>query len=669
MTSAPAAIALALVAAFAAGTACADEPCLQAGPPDQAETISRRLASADGVGTAALGAFVARGTIYVLLPRGPTVVIPPDVSGLYRGQVPADAATILMFAAEPARAASGSGRSFWRIDREGLVVVPRAAVAGVVSFGHRGQSYVFLAGGGRQAAPACLAPGLTMLPSTGGIAFLTEAAPKIIHSGSEAVIEAGSMKALVSPCCTEEPQARGLDPRHLLDESAYTRHVESERFFGPHTWRDDWTSAALDAHARLRAGDLDEARAALGDVRRRLGDAASPAIVLLHDLLHLDRIASGSAPAAEPAATVREDRARLRTAHVTVAACRSRDFTLLRRQRLAFVEVFPPPELLAPPLAARLALCEAEYLLDIGETRAALARLRSPDAPAEGAGAVHRLILDIVALRRAGQGELAAFAAGRLHDMLDDPAGPPDLRASASYLSADHELDPRLVLRLILDRQQTFGDYRLDFRLVAAATTTVQPAEIVPHLDALRRFAARAPDPALSLAIIRLVARRLTGALASADPGAAAAPLAVLDFVRHAASRAELTDLRSDLVLARAELSLHAGLDEDARAALLDILESWPAGERLDETRKAWLDRLLRRYATLLQAQPAARFDDPLWLLRPANESVAALLVRARHDMERDAVARAVLDRNAWEALPQGERRLFERLRKLRLEP
>lgn len=663
------AFALAALVTLAAAGASADELCPAAGSPVQAEAVSRRLASADGAGTPALGAFVDHDTIYVLMPRGPTVVVPPDIAALYRGQVPSDSATVLIFAATPAAIPGGRTGAVWTLDT-GLVIVPGAAVSGVTSFAHRDRSYVFLAGDGRHPAPTCLAPGVTLLPSVAGIALRTALPATTAHAGSEAVIEAGGRVVLISPCCAERPEPHDPDPRRVLDAAAFTRHVEGERFFGPGGWRGDWTAAALDAHARLRAGDLDEARAALGDVRRRLGERVSPLLALLHDLLEIGRSATGALPAAGAEATIREERARLQTAHAIVKACRARDFSILRRQRLAFVEVLPPPETLPPPLAARLALCEAEYLLALGEPRAALARLRSPDAPNEGAAAVHRLILDAAALRRAGQAELARFAEARLAEGLDDPAGPPDLRAVEAHLRGEGALDAELVLRLVLDRQRTFGDYRLDFRLVSGAVSSLAPEALVERLDGLQAFAARAPEPALTLALHRLAARRIVAALAAGDPHVAARNLAALDFIRQAAGRREFADFRRDLTLAHADLALHAGLGGEAGAALGAALAAWPAGEPIDDRHVAWLERLLRRYGALRDSESAdGGGEDLLGAMRPANDALAAMQARVRHDRERDAVAAAVPQKDAWETLTAAERQLFERMRTLRLTP
>lgn len=657
------------LAVVAAGAAQAKDGCGGAAAPERVDSLVRHLAATEGTGTHPIGAFSDGETIFVLLPRGPAMVVPPDIAALYRGRIAAESATVLMFAAPPAKTAAQGEPDVWRLEQAGVIVVPRVTVTETAAFAHGGRSYVFLAGEGGQAATGCLAHDVALLPSRGGIAVRTLTAAKTTQIGSEAIVEAGATTVLVSPCCTERPTAREIDSRRILDASTFTAHVEGARFDRPGGWRANWAAAALDAHERLRLGDLDEARAALADIRRRHNDTVSPAVVLLHELLQIDRPAVGVAPAAGPDPSVREERARLRTAHAVIAACRSRDFSALRRQRLAFVEVLPPPEALPPPLAARLALCEAEYLLQIGEARAAVARLRGPDAPSEGAAALYRLVLDVAALRGAGQAELAAFAVTRLAEALDDPAGPVDLRPFHAYLTAGPGLDPALVLRVVLDRQRSFGEYRLDFRLLTGALAKTGIGELVPRLDALRAFAARAPEPALSLAIHRLAARRLAEALAGADPDAATRPLLTLDFVRQTSRRVELADLARDLALAQCDLALQAGLDAEARKILTELLTGWPAGEPVDVGRRDWLGRLLRRQMSLAAAPGTTAFDEPLWQARLANETVAAIRNSVRRELEHEAVVHAVAAKEAQDGVPPAERRLFERLRNLRLDP
>lgn len=664
------ALRLATLAAFfavASGAVRAAEPCPAIGISEEAETIARRLAGGDGAATHALGSFADGDTLFVLMPRGPALVIPPDIAAQYRGQIATDSASVLMFSATVRIVTPKTSLPpVWSFDQSGLIIVPQSTVTDIATFAHRGRSYVFLSGQSRHSVATCLTQDLTLLPSRTGLAIRALPTTRASHVGSEAIIESGSATLLVSPCCAERPTATDLDPRRALDAAAFAAHVEGARFFGPGGWRANWTSAALDAHARLRAGDLDEARAALADIRRGRGSYAPPAIVLLHELLQIDRIATGSMPLSGPEPTVREEKARLRTAHAVLAACRSRDFSALRSQRLAFVEVLPPPETLPPPLAAGLALCEAEYLLQIGEPRAAVARLRGRDAPTEGPAAVYRLILDATALRRTGQTELANFATARLREALDDPTGPPDLRAFEAYLRSDVALDPALVLRIVLDRQKTFGDFRLDFRLVSAAMDMVDTGELVLRLDAVQTAAARASEAALGLALRRRAARRLIEALAAAEPAAAIRPLLALDFVRRASQHPEFIDLARDLTLARTDLALHAGLDQEAGSELTAVLSGWLPGDPLAGYQRAWLGRLLRRHHALQAISAGSATGGAIWRTRLANESIATLRDEVRRDLERESVEAAVEKDGA---IAPTERGLFDRLRTLRFSP
>ena len=655
--------------AVAAGAAWANEPCPTVGISEEAATIARRLAEGDSTATRALGSFADGDTIFVIMPRGPALIIPPDVYASHRGQIAADSASVLTFSATARLPmAKAEPSPVWGLDQAGLIIVPQTAVAGIITFTHRGYTYIFLSGETRHSTAACAISGVTLLPSRAGIAIrLSSSAVKTSLTGSEAVIETAAATILVSPCCAERPALSDLDPRRVLDAAAFTAHVEGARFLGPGGWRTNWTSAALDAHARLRTGDLDEARAALVSIQH--AGSASPAIGLLYELLHVDRMATGNVPAAGPEPTVREERARLRTAHAVLAGCRSNDFSALRPQRLAFIEVLPPSETLPPALAASLALCEAEYLLQLGEPRAAVARLRARDAPTEGPGAVYRLILDAAALRRAGQADLAKFVAARLAEALDDPAGPPDLRRYEAYLRTDVPLDPALVLRTALDRRRTFGDFRLDFRLVSAATATAVTGELVLHLDALRAMAARATEPALGLALRRVAARRLVAALAADEPAAAIQPLLALDFVRQIAQVNEFGDFARDLALAHSDLTLHAGLRREAGEVLVEILANWPPGEPLERRQRDWLERLLRRYHALQATAGATEAESALWRKNLPNDTIADLRDKVRRDLESEVVVEAVVEKDLWRLISPAERSLFDRLRTLRFDP
>lgn len=669
--TAPRLATLTALLAVAAGAAWANEPCPAVGISEEAATIAQRLAEGDSTATHALGSFADGDTIFVLMPRGPALIIPPDVSARHRGQIAADSASVLTFSATARLPKANAKPSpVWAFDQAGLIIVPRTAVAGIITFAHRGYTYVFLSGETRHSTAACAISGVTLLPSSAGLAIRTSSsAVKTSLTGSEAVIETAAATILVSPCCAERPALSDLDPRRVLDAAAFTAHVEGARFLGPGGWRTNWTSAALDAHARLRAGDLDEARAALAGIRHGRGSSASPAIGLLYELLHVDRMATGNVPAAGPEPTVREERARLRTAHAVLAGCRSNDFSALRPQRLAFIEVLPPSETLPPALAASLALCEAEYLLQLGEPRAAVARLRARDAPTEGPAAVYRLILDAAALRRAGQADLAKFVAARLAEALDDPAGPPDLRRYEPYLRTDVPLDPALVLRTAFDRRRTFGDFRLDFRLVSAATATADTGELVLRLDALRAMAARATEPALGLALCRLAARRLVAALAADEPAAAIRPLLALVFVRQIAQVKEFADFARDLALALSDLTLHAGLRREAGDVLVETLANWPPSEPLEGRQRDWLERLLRRYHALQATAGAAEAESTLWRKHLPNDAIAALRDKIRRDLEREVVVEAVVEKDLWRLISPSERSLFDRLRTLRFDP
>jgi len=338
----------------------------------------------------------------------------------------------------------------------------------------------------------------------------------------------------------------------------------------------------------------------------------------------------------------------------------------LQAQRLSFIEVLPPSESLPPALAASLALCEAEYLLTIGEPRAAIARLRGRDAPTEGPAAIYRLVLDATALRRAGQLELAKFAAARLMDALDDIGGPPDLRPYETYLRTDVPLDPALVLRTLFERQRSFGDFRLDFRLLSTAIAALDMEELVLRLDGIQTAAARTPNTALDFALRRVVVRRLIAALAAGEPATVNRPLVALDFVRRLLRSAEFNDLTQDLSLASSELALQAGLHREAGSLLSDTLASWPAGQPLEGQQRAWLKRLLQRYHALQALMIPSDSQADLWDRRLANDAVAALRKEVRHDLERQTVEAAVENDGS---IPPGERRLLERLRKLRFDP
>lgn len=657
---------LAALLTVASGTVQA-ETCPAIGRSKQAEFISGRLSGGDGAGMRALGSFADGDTIFVLMPRGPALVIPPDIAAQHRGQIVTDAASILLFSASERIVASKSiPPPVWSLDKPRLIIVPQSTVTGIVGFAHRGRSYVFLAGESPHSVATCLTQDLKLLPSHAGLAIQAPPTVKASHIGSEAVVESGSVMLLVSPCCAKRPTATEFDPRRALDHETFVAHVEGDRFLGPGDWRVNWASAALDAHARLLDGDLDEARAAFSDIRRARGQHTAPAILLLHELSQIDRLAIGTPPLSSSGPTVREEKARLRTAHAVLDACRSRDFTALQAQRLSFTEVLPPSESLPSALAASLALCEAEYLLKIGEPRAAVARLRGRDAPTDGPAAIYRLVLDATALRRAGQLELAKFAAARLMDALDDIGGPPDLRPYETYLRTDVPLDPALVLRTLFERQRSFGDFRLDFWLLSTAIAAVDMEELVLRLDGIRTAAARTPNTALDFALRRVAVRRLIAALAAGEPATVNRPLVALDFVRRLLRSAEFKDLTHDLSLASADLALQAGLHREAGSLLSDTLASWPAGEPLEGQQRAWLKRLLQRYHALQALMIPSDSRADLWDRRLANDAVAALRKEVRHDLERQTVEAAVENDGS---IPPGERRLLERLRKLRFDP
>jgi hypothetical protein len=642
----------------------APKECASVALGPQAMHIVDVLADTRGAGVSPIGAFIDGERLFVLMPGGAMVVVPPDIADVYLGRVTAARTVALMFKApsEP-EGRKAPRQPVWRL--ENLTIVRAPPVIDALQFESDSSSYTFLATSPGRLGSSCPDPQLTILPSQNGIAVRSTTALTIETVGSEAIVtpDHGS-PILLSGCCQTPPSLVDTDPRLAFDQTEFQRQIESDRFFRG-DFRRDWTPAAADAFRMIKRGDLEEAKQSLALVRRRIGDEVSPIVTFLNDLIRIaDPPDTETTPLPPP--TVRESAARLRAAREVISACRRHDFTKLAGRRISFAEVLPPAASMPPRIAAAAARCEAEYLLAIGEIREGLSRLRGPEwRVGSETEDIRYLLLNTLLLERASQDDLAEFARRRLGAALQNSLASVDLRPYDRYFQFDRMFGPEAVFRHVVERRLSFGDDRIDAEALAQAVNDAPISVLVRQLPALTQLRDRLADPALTGFVQRRLVSRIVTALAprSTDALAPTDKLELTSGLRTMEADALLADRLPAIRVSIARALLELGLADDAGGILAELL----AQPVTEDIVRATVPELLETYFRLkgaLLGRPA--FDDPLWKLTVADPLVSSAVASTRERLETEVV-RGALTGSVDPGSAPAESTLRERIHRLEL--